>query len=88
MTHENIKDFRIKAEKELSLKKAGITDASPKDTEKFFPELRVDQIEPEMQNEELRKAQEPSGGKEVLPLKRGNNRGNIKVPAGIGPEWF
>ena len=58
MTDPNPKDFRTKAEKRLSLKKLVVPEVSPEDTEKLIHELRVHQIELEMQNEELRKAQE------------------------------
>jgi len=58
MTDPNPKDFRTKAEKRLSLKKPLVPEVSPEDAEKLIHELRVHQIELEMQNEELRKAQE------------------------------
>jgi len=58
MTDPNPKDFRTKAEKRLSLKKPLVPEVSPEDAEKLIHELRVHQIELEMQNDELRKAQE------------------------------
>ena len=58
MTDPNPKDFRAKAEKRLSLKKPLVPEVSPEDAEKLIHELRVHQIELEMQNDELRKAQE------------------------------
>jgi PAS domain S-box-containing protein len=58
VTDPNPKDFRAKAEKRLSLKKPLVPEVSPEDAEKLIHELRVHQIELEMQNDELRKAQE------------------------------
>jgi two-component system, chemotaxis family, sensor kinase Cph1 len=58
VTDPNPKDFRTKAERRLSLKKPLVPEVSPEDAEKLIHELRVHQIELEMQNDELRKAQE------------------------------
>jgi len=54
---QEFKELRNRAEKSLRKRSADVGKSPDKDVQKLVQELRVHQIELEMQNEELRKAQ-------------------------------